>query len=70
MNFNENPNVGVFCKANDTIAFVRKGLLKKITKKISSILEVKLIELSITDATIIGTLLAINSNGAAHAKLL
>jgi translation initiation factor 6 len=64
MNFNENPNVGVFCRANDTIAFVRKGLLKKIMKKISSILEVKLIELNITDATIIGSLLAINSNGA------
>ena len=64
MNFNENPYVGVFCRANDNIAFVCKGLLKKITKKISSILEVKLIELSITDATIIGSLLAINSNGA------
>jgi translation initiation factor 6 len=62
--FNENPNVGVFCRANDDLAFIRKGLSKKVKKKITSVLEVDLIELSIADATIIGSLLAINSNGA------
>ena len=64
LDFNENPNVGVFCRTNDNVAFVRKGLSKKIKKKISSVLDIELIELSISDATIIGSLLAFNSNGA------
>ena len=62
--FNENPNVGVFCRANDKVAFIRKGLSKKVRKKIGSILDVKLVELNIADATIIGSLLTFNSNGA------
>ena len=62
--FNDNPNLGVFCRANDDLAFIRKGLSKKIKNTIKSILDVDLIELSIADATIIGSLLAINSKGA------
>lgn len=64
LDFNENPNVGVFCRANDSLAFVRTQLLKKIKKKIIATLGVKLIELSIADATIIGSLLSVNSTGA------
>ena len=64
LDFNENPNVGVFCRANDYVVFVRKGLLKKIKKKISQTLDVKLVELNIADASIIGSLLAFNSKGA------
>lgn len=62
--FNENPNLGVFCRANDDLAFIRKGLSNKVKNKIISVLEVDLIELSIADATIIGSLLVINSKGA------
>lgn len=64
LDFNENPNLGVFCRANDDIAFICKGLPKKITNKISSILDVELVELNIADATIIGSLLTFNSKGA------
>jgi len=64
LHFNENPSVGIFCKANDDIAFVRRKLSKKIKKKIFSALNVELIELNIADASIIGSLLAFNSNGA------
>ena len=64
LDFNENPNLGVFCRANDNVAFVRKGLPKKVTKKISSVLDVELVELNIADATIIGSLLTFNSKGA------
>jgi len=63
LDFNENPNVGVFCRANDSVGFVQKGLLKRIKKKIVETLDVKLVELSIADASIIGSLLAMNSNG-------
>ena len=64
LDFNENPNLGVFCRTNDDLAFIRKDLSKKVKKKIKSVLDVDLIELSIADATIIGSLLAINSKGA------
>jgi translation initiation factor 6 len=64
LDFNENPNVGVFCRANENIAFVQKGLSTKIKKKISEVLNVDVVELSIADASIIGSLLAFNSKGA------
>jgi translation initiation factor 6 len=55
--------VGVFCRANDNVAFVRKGLSKKVKKKIISALDIELVELSIGDASIIGSLLTLNSKG-------
>ena len=64
LDFNENPNVGVYCRANDSVVFLQKQLLKKVKKKITSALEVTLVELTIADSTIIGSLLALNSNGA------
>ena len=62
--FNENPNVGVFCRTNDNVAFIRKALSKKVKKKIVAAIDVELVELSIADATIVGSLLAFNSKGA------
>jgi len=64
LDFNENPNVGVYCRANDNIAFIQKGLTKKIKNKVSSVLEVDLVEISIAGSSIIGSLLSINSKGA------
>jgi translation initiation factor 6 len=62
--FNENPNLGVYCRTNDKILFTKKGLPKKIKKKLIQALNVEIIELTIADATIIGSLLTINSKGA------
>jgi len=64
LDFNENPNVGVFCRTNDDITFVQKALSKKIKQKITDTLNAKLVELNIADASIIGSLLAFNSKGA------
>ena len=64
LDFDDNPNVGVFCRANDKIAFVRKGLTKNVKNTIKTTLDVKLVELTIADATIIGSLMAFNSRGA------
>ena len=64
MHFNENPNLGVYCRANDNVAFIQKGLTKKIKKKIIDALDVKLVELNVADASIIGSLININSKGA------
>jgi translation initiation factor 6 len=64
LDFNENPNIGVYCKANEFMVFLQKNLQKKIKNKISSTLGANLIELSIADSTIIGSLIALNSYGA------
>jgi len=64
MNFNENPNLGVFCRANEKVAFIQKGLSKKQRNRISDILELEVVELSISDASVIGSLLSMNSKGA------
>ena len=64
VNFNENPNVGVLCRTNDKVAFIQKGLSKKIKKIVADILSVDLVEISIFDASIIGSLLSMNSRGA------
>ncbi len=64
MCFNENPNLGVFCRANDSVIFVPKGLSKKVKDRIALVLDVNIVELIIADATIIGSLLTFNSNGA------
>ena len=68
--FHENPNVGVFCRANDTIAFLRKGLSKKIKIKLAETLDVELFELTIADANIIGSLLVCNSQGVIATDLI
>jgi len=64
LDFFENPNLGVFCRVNDNVGFIRKGLQKKIKNKVFETLEVELIELNIADATIVGSLLTLNSKGA------
>ncbi len=63
LNFNENPNVGVFCRTNNDVAFLKKGLTAKVKNRVIAALDVKLVELSIADATIIGSLLSCNSSG-------
>jgi len=64
LDFNENPNLGVFCRANDDVVFLRKGLSKKVENIIVDALGAKIVELTIADASIIGSLLVFNSRGA------
>jgi translation initiation factor 6 len=63
MDFHENPNVGVYCRTTDDVAFLRKGLSKKPKKGLSDTLCVELVELSIADTSIIGSLLVANKYG-------
>lgn len=64
LDFNENPNIGVYCRVNDSVIFLPIGLSSKVKRLIASTLDVKLVELGIADASIIGSLLVINSTGA------
>jgi translation initiation factor 6 len=64
MDFNENPNVGIYCRANDSTVFLQKSLPKKTKHRIGSVLDAKVVELTIAESTIIGSLLMMNSQGA------
>jgi translation initiation factor 6 len=64
LDFNENPNVGIYCRANDSVVFLQKSLQKKTKQLVADVLGVKIVELSIADSTIIGSLLTFNSYGA------
>lgn len=64
LDFNENPNVGIYCRTNSSIAFLQPGLPKKTKRLVADILDVKVVELCIADSTIIGSLLVCNSTGA------
>jgi len=64
LDFNENPNVGIYCRANDSVVFIQKSLPKKTKHLIGSVLGAKVVELTIADSTIIGSLLMLNSHGA------
>jgi translation initiation factor 6 len=64
LDFNENPNVGIYCRANDSVVFLQQSLSKKTKHLVGNVLGVKVLELCIADSTIIGSLLTCNSSGA------
>lgn len=70
IDFDENPNVGVFCRTNDTIAFIKKALPKHVLRRIRNALEVHIVEMTISDANIIGSLITMNSHGAVVTDLI
>ncbi len=64
LDFNENPNVGIYSRTNDSFTFLQPSLPKKTRHLIGKTLGVKVLELCIADSTIIGSLLTCNSHGA------
>ena len=64
LDFNENPNIGIYCRANDSIVFLQKSLSKKTKNLVGTVLGTKIQELCVADSTIIGSLLTCNSSGA------
>ena len=64
LDFNENPNIGIYCRANDSVVFLQKSLSKKTKNLVGTVLGTKIQELYVADSTIIGSLLTCNSSGA------
>ncbi len=64
LDFNENPNIGIYCRANDSVVFLQTSLSKKTKQLVGDVLGAKVLELCISDSTIIGSLLTCNSSGA------
>lgn len=70
LDFNSNPYVGVFCRANDDIAFVHPFLQDKEKEVIREVLKVKIIETTVGGSTVMGSLIALNSSGAVVADFV
>jgi len=70
LDFNNNPYLGVFCRANDKAAFVTPFLQEKERKAVEESLKVKIVELTIGGSTIVGSLMAANSRGAVVADFI
>lgn len=70
LDFNGNAHVGVYCRANDTIAFVEPQLRKETVKTIRDSLGVEVVELTIGGSSLIGSLMALNSYGMVVADFI
>lgn len=70
LEFNGNAYVGVYCRANDDIAFVESSLTKDMKKAVASTLEVDLVELTVGGCSLLGSLLALNSHGMVVADFI
>lgn len=64
LDFNNNPYLGVYCRANDDNAFIAPFLGEKNKEQVAVSLQVDVITLGIGGSPITGSLLAMNSHGA------
>lgn len=59
-----NPNIGVFVAANESLAFVAYDAADEFIGDIEKTLGVKAVRTTVADSFVIGSLVAMNSNGA------
>lgn len=64
LDFNSNPYLGVFCRANNRLALIDPSVSAKEKELIADILRVQVVDLTVGGGTIAGSLLAANSHGA------
>lgn len=60
---NGNPYVGVYCAASEDLAILPDVVEQKVVKDVERVLGVRVIRTNIAGATIVGSLVAMNSNG-------
>ncbi len=70
MDLNGNPHIGVYCRANNEIAFVPPFANEKEIREIKRVLRVRVVSMTIGGSSIIGSLLAMNSNGMVVADFI
>ncbi|MFQ6135564.1 MAG: translation initiation factor IF-6 [Candidatus Hydrothermarchaeales archaeon] len=63
LNYGRNPNIGVFIKANDSVAIVPKGCPKRFSSALEKSLEVEVHKTNISGTSLIGAMIAMNNNG-------
>src|SRR5574344_1694554 len=59
-----NPNIGVFVAASESLAFVAYDAADQVVGDIEQALGVKAVRVTIGDSYVVGSLIAMNSNGA------
>ncbi len=64
MDFTGNPYVGVYCAANEDVAFVPNFVTKRQKKKLEEVLGVETRVLTLGGSTVLGALMVLNSRGA------
>ncbi len=60
---NGNPYIGVFCAANEEVLLLDRSVPKAAARHISEALEVREIPTTVAHSSVIGSLVAMNSNG-------
>lgn len=70
IDFNGNAHVGVYCRANDTIAFIEPQLRKETVKVMEECLGVDVVELTIGGSSLVGSLATLNSYGMVVADFI
>ncbi len=63
-NYDGNPNIGVFAVANESLAFVAHDAVDSFVDSIERTLGVECIRTTVADSYVVGSLVAMNSNGA------
>jgi len=70
IDFNGNSHLGVYCRANNQIAFVHPFIEKKDMKVVEDVLGIKVVKITVGGSSIIGSLMAMNSHGMILADLV
>ena len=64
-----NPHIGVYCAASEDIALVAEPVEEKVIDGLREVLGVEVILSTVAGSTVVGSLAAINSNGAVFSNL-
>jgi len=59
-----NPYIGVYCSASERLAIVPDSTILKTRNEIARSLDVEVVATNVAGSTVVGSLLAMNSNGA------
>ena len=65
-----NPNIGVFAVANESLAFVAHDAVSEFADGIGHTLGVEVVRTTVADSFVVGSLIAMNSNGAIVSGLI
>ena len=65
-----NPNIGVFAAANEDLAFVAHDAADDFFDGIGHTLQVEVVRTTVADSFVVGSLIAMNSNGAIVSGLI
>lgn len=67
--FNGNPHVGVYCAASEDVALVSEPVEPKFVDDLMEVLGVEVILTTVAGSSVVGSLAALNSNGAVFSNL-